>query len=395
CYHYRDQDIILKKLAYLEGLRGIAALIVVFHHLVLLFYPALNYGDGLDTVAKNISVSPLNILYNGDFAVCLFFVLSGYVLSYKYLLKNDPAILIGYAAKRYFRLMPLIASSVILVFIFIKLNLFQTQKLNGDLQLGDWLLSMFNGSPSPIEMLKNIFYGILFFGDNQYNPVVWSMKVEFIGSMLLFALLLLNHKIKIKWILMLVTFILAFYFGFYYYISFLFGYALCYIDTKHFLRINNNILKFALLFIAIMCCSYPAAWQYWNTSIYSFMTFSGLDLYSFYHVLGSGILLLLITQHQASQNFFSLKPVLFLGKISFPMYLFHLIVLIWVTPKVFSWLILSTGFYTCALISILISLPLIVLISYLANQIIDKPAIYFANKIEAWVLKILAQKNNT
>jgi len=375
----------LKKLAYLDGLRGIAALIVVFHHFVLLLYPQLNYGDETDYMATKIATLPLNILYNGDFAVCLFFVLSGYVLSYKYLLKNDPVILIGYAAKRYFRLMPLIASSVIVIYILSRFDLLPIQKLNDKLHLGDWLLSMFKGDPFFLAMLKNIFYGILFFGDNSYNPVVWSMKIEFIGSMFLFVLLLLNHKIKLKWILMLITFVFAFYFGWYYYIAFLFGYVICYLDVNNFLRINNGLIKFILLLVAIIACSFPAAWQYWNSSIYAFMIIDGIDLYAFYHVLGSGILLMLITQYKPAQNFFSLKPVLFLGKISFPMYLFHLIVIIVVSPIAFNSYLLN--YKLCALILIIISLPLILLVSYLANTIIDEPAVKMANRIEKWVLE--------
>lgn len=379
----------MKKLAYLEGLRGIAALIVVFHHLVLLFYPALNYGNGTNSTLNTIAVTPLNIFYNGDFAVCLFFVLSGYVLSYKYILTNDPHIVAGYAIKRYFRLMPLIASSVLVIFILSRLNLFHTQQLNDRLQLGDWLTSMFNGDPSFITMLKNIFYGIFLLGDNSYNPVVWSMGIEFIGSMLLFAFLLLNHKIKPKWILFVLTLLLAVYLKRYYYIAFLLGYGLCFVDQKKLLRITPIILKLILLLIGIMCASYPADWQHWNTSIYAFMTFEGIDLYSFYHVLGSGILLLLITQNNALKNFFSLKPVLFLGRISFSMYLYHLIVLILIIPHIFSWCILTLNYKITVLICILVSFPVILLVSYVTEMIIDKPALKFANKLEAKILELL------
>ena len=378
----------MKKLAYLEGLRGVAALIVVFHHLVLLFYPALNYGNGTNATLNIIAVSPLNIFYNGDFAVCLFFVLSGYVLSYKYILTNDPQIVLGYAIKRYFRLMPLIASSVLVIFLFSRLDLLHTQQLNDQLHLGDWLTGMFNGDAAFIAMLKNIFYGIFIFGDNSYNPVVWSMGIEFIGSMLLFAFLLLNYKIKPKWILFVITLLLALYLKRYYYISFLLGYGLCFIDQKEIFRIRSVVLKIVLLLAGIMCASYPAAWQHWNTSLYAFMTFEGIDLYSFYHVVGSGILLLLITQSNASKNFFSLKPVLFLGKISFSMYLFHLIILILIIPHVFSWGILTLNYNMTVLICIMISFSLILVVSYLTEMIIDKPALKFANKIEQRFMKI-------
>jgi peptidoglycan/LPS O-acetylase OafA/YrhL len=383
----------LKKLAYLEGLRGVAALIVVFHHLVLLFYPVLNYGEENNSISKYISISPLNIFYNGDFAVCLFFVLSGYVLSYKYIFSNHPKILVGYAVKRYFRLMPLIAVSVIFAFILVKLNLINTSVLNSITGSGDWLTDLFKCDTSFITLIKNIFYGVLFLGDNQYNPVVWSMKVEFVGSMLLFTFLLLNHKIKAKWILFIIAFALAFYFKQYYYIAFLLGYGLCYLNKNKLLEVRSTILKLILLVIAVMLSSFPAAWQYWHSSIYSFMHFNAIDLYSFYHVVGSALLLFLIIGHQPSINFFSIKPVLFLGKISFPMYLFHLILLVLITNPLFLVFLPYLGYHFSFLLSVVLTLPIIFIVSHLANRFVDQPALRFANKIENRALGALFKKD--
>lgn len=376
----------MKKLAYLEGLRGVAALVVVFHHLVLMFYPALNFGEETNSISKFFATTPLNIFYNGDFAVCLFFVLSGYVLSYKYILSNNPQVLVGYAIKRYFRLLPLIAASIIFSVIFIRLNLIQTTELNTITKSGNWLLELFKCDTSFAAIVKNLFYGVLFLGENQYNPVVWSMNLEFIGSLLLFVFLLVGHKLKPKWILFSITFIIAFYLGYYYYIAFLLGYALCYLNQNKKLHINSVPAKIILLAFSIMCCSFPAAWQYWDSSIYSVMNVKVIDLYTFYHVLGSGILLLLVIQHQSSINFLSSKPVMFLGKISFPMYLFHLVLLVLITNPLFRILFPSLGYHFAFIVSVCITLPIIVGVSYLANQFIDKPALQFANKIEYWFL---------
>ena len=79
----------MKKIRYLDGLRGLAAFEVVFHHFILAFYPALFAGPGVPThLAPGqevfVSGSVLNLLYDGNFAVCIFFVLSGYVLSHKF-----------------------------------------------------------------------------------------------------------------------------------------------------------------------------------------------------------------------------------------------------------------------------------------------------------------------
>lgn len=78
------------KIKYIEGIRGLAAIIVVLHHYTLAFYPALNFGDSNQTNFGNGSLellfanTPLNLIYNGGFAVSVFFILSGFVLSNAY-----------------------------------------------------------------------------------------------------------------------------------------------------------------------------------------------------------------------------------------------------------------------------------------------------------------------
>jgi peptidoglycan/LPS O-acetylase OafA/YrhL len=73
----------------LDGLRGVAALIVVFHH-ILLTVPSLALAyefteprqahDGLDL----LTYTPLHLIWDGPAAVVIFFILSGYVLSVPY-----------------------------------------------------------------------------------------------------------------------------------------------------------------------------------------------------------------------------------------------------------------------------------------------------------------------
>ncbi len=71
----------------LDGLRGVAALIVVIHHTLLAASPALantylpNNGFHGPTWAWLLSETPLHILWAGPEMVLIFFVLSGYVLA--------------------------------------------------------------------------------------------------------------------------------------------------------------------------------------------------------------------------------------------------------------------------------------------------------------------------
>src|SRR5687767_11167726 len=107
------------KLEFLDGVRGVAAIIVVLHHFGIAFFPAINFLDpekihlGNGQLELTIAKTPLNIFFNGGFAVSVFFVLSGFVLSYKFHLSGSRQLLTTYAAKRYFRLLLPVAASII------------------------------------------------------------------------------------------------------------------------------------------------------------------------------------------------------------------------------------------------------------------------------------------
>lgn len=68
--------------AYLDGLRGVAALFVVFHHYACQFVPALLEGWGTEHDNYWLLQFPIiRVTHNGTLMVEIFFVLSGFVLS--------------------------------------------------------------------------------------------------------------------------------------------------------------------------------------------------------------------------------------------------------------------------------------------------------------------------
>src|SRR5260370_27649359 len=70
------------RIAYLESIRGLAALQVLLLHFLAAFAPALVFSlPAGAAVAGYIHLSPLYFLYDGYSAVYIFFGLSGYVLT--------------------------------------------------------------------------------------------------------------------------------------------------------------------------------------------------------------------------------------------------------------------------------------------------------------------------
>ena len=104
------------KLIELEALRGVAAMMVLFHHFLLVIVPRLhgrNFAD--DPIA--LVRTPLYALVNGTAAVAIFFVLSGFVLTFRALEERDGRQLLVGVLKRWPRLVPLVAAVYALRFL--------------------------------------------------------------------------------------------------------------------------------------------------------------------------------------------------------------------------------------------------------------------------------------
>jgi peptidoglycan/LPS O-acetylase OafA/YrhL len=384
------------KLQFVEGLRGFAALIVIFQHLVLMFYPALYTGTAANAhfsnpfLEHNISLSPLNILYNGNFAVCLFFVLSGFVLSFKYFKTNQPHIVLEYAIKRYFRLFIPVAFSILFVIAALAITAPNILGLEIYTNGGDWLKGLFTEKPNMPDVLYNMFIDVFVNGNNKYNPVLWTMGVEFLGSMMLFAALMLMHFVNRKDIVLLVIIVFLVFSKYYFYAAFFAGalISLYYIKEVE-VKKTNYLLNTLLLIAGIYFASYPTAWQYLQESIYSPLLILKIDLMNFSLVLGSVLIFLMVTKSKIAQGIFSMTIFRFLGQISFSSYLIHLVILVIVSSKLFPIFIITNSYFVSFIFCASISMVIIFAFSWLVYKFIDQKSILVSNKITKIILGIL------
>src|SRR5919106_2956939 len=185
-----------EKLLHLEAIRGLAALIVVFSHFIYAFYPDLkgaSFSDADTTsFAGLIAMTPLNIWHEGQFAVHIFFVLSGLVLSLSFFKSGDRQKAVSGAVRRYFRLSVPIFVTVLLAYVIHRNHLFFNDQV-AVLISNSWLAPFYQFDPSALLLFKEGLYGAILNFDPAYtyDSVLWTMEVEFLGSLFVFGFLYL------------------------------------------------------------------------------------------------------------------------------------------------------------------------------------------------------------
>jgi peptidoglycan/LPS O-acetylase OafA/YrhL len=163
----------------LDGLRGVAASVVVMHHLLL---TQVWFADRVDLgvlgAKKNFTISihtlfeytPLHVFYGGTEAVVIFFVLSGYVLINSVNKSN----LSSYVRNRLVRLYVPIIAAALLASALVKA--ISHKKLNG----ASWWLNAHANNYGLGSMLKNMW---VVDGTDWLDSSLWSMRYEIIFSL--------------------------------------------------------------------------------------------------------------------------------------------------------------------------------------------------------------------
>lgn len=380
------------KVAAAEGIRGIACFMVVLSHLSLSFFPYLHNFDQYRLIPywfeTAIHQSPFAFFFSGTAAVYIFFVLSGYVLTYAVMKgSNQTQKIKTMVIKRYPRLMiPALGSCLLLWLAVTYLN------PNGS-YLSEWIDifgSEYHGS------LPDAFYDgmvrTFWNGYSAYNWVLWTMKIELVGSLLVFALLYAKLKnLSFYWTIPT---------------GLIFSYIairLTPFDANHLLNLTfmdvfeNNLemlcflfgmliffkfrllsatLSVPLLLIGLYCAgvhnnspSYAWIYQWLGDRSYNILNFlSGLMIVS------------AILMNQSLAKIFSTKIPVYLGKISFAAYLNHLLIIYVVGIPVFNALYeLQFNYLSAAFITITVIIICTILFSELYYRLVDKQAMQFSN----------------
>ena len=402
---------------HLDALRGLAALLVVITHYLAATYPYAVFATPSEYPMQHawerwMHFPPLSLLSAAHFAVCLFFVLSGYVLSLNLIGRRaNGRRVLGAMIKRPFRL-----GGLTLFSLFAGALLWNTgwlynldaARLSGS---EHWLGTFWNG-----EFDLSVFVRALLSGHAgaEYNPPLWTLRIELIGSFLVFlSLLLINHFSY--WLRSVCLLLLLFALLDQYYAGFAIGMLLAdahqqlekrasmQARARHtntgqeratqtrFSKLHLRAGLWLLGVTALLGASYP---YYASDTLWLELQARGWPnlsaLGSQVSMLAATLVFLFVLLSPAMQVLLNHKALTWLGDISFALYVLHFLLL----GSFSSWALLQmtpiAGYDNAVLLSTAISMLLLFPLASLATQWIDRPSIALGKLAERQVFRWFA-----
>ena len=321
----------------LDGARGLAALSVALAHCNTHYTGTVNWAYRLWDFPRLDSTQILlrlwHTVFNGDAAVMLFFVLSGFVLGRS--LENQPdspaRAVLPYIVRRAFRLYPAALAAGAVAFLIYPMTIGQ-------------------------------LIGTMFMTDLSVNGVLWTLQVELLGSAVVFAIWAADSR-------RLITGLLA-------------VYAVLWVFVPRWLMvIPAEFIMFPATFILGYCIPHmPARWwaSKWTLPL-GVAAFLLSDL-----VIGrtwrahtgqifGALLVVGYLQHRPARALES-RACQFLGDVSYPFYLLHAMIAYVVMHHIDSAMPGASLVVKVPLLA-LVSVPASLAVAYAVTMLIEKPGI--------------------
>jgi peptidoglycan/LPS O-acetylase OafA/YrhL len=444
--------------AYLDGLRGLAALLVyISHHVVRCYGGDEGIRSGYDwaqikkgTFASQITESSddrqsegrsqhitalpfIRVFFNGGgAAVAIFFVLSGYVLSRNLLIKlraGDKRMLyraLGKAViKRPFRLYAPPVAVSLGVALLMQLPTSTRPWLAWPESQPSLSAELWHWAEELVAALNPFIYHDVMTRWFPYDPPIWTMPVEMLGSLLVFALVgVLSLRPARYWKPMSAVAAVT---------LLLYGWAMpCFVagqllaldhldatneqartKNRNLFGSSRGVLHHALAILGwyLLGVSHDGLGTNNSSSIEDVDTWSarisnivlGTDSYRFWNTLGAIMLIYALLRISWLQRLLMRPSLQFLGRVSFALYLTHMPFLWMVGDRLYRMLgavrdsdmhmgwdsrlsipdIGPPGFSTRFVVAQVVIAPLTLALAYLATRWIDEPSVRLAQWIAA------------
>jgi peptidoglycan/LPS O-acetylase OafA/YrhL len=328
------------RIAYLESIRGLAALQVLLLHFLAAFAPDLVFAlPAGAAIAGYIHLSPLYFLYDGYSAVYIFFVLSGYVLTRSF--ERQLAQPLSIVVSRVIRLgLPAIAA--VLVAVAVMVIFARPNAQVGVLTGSDWFTREWNPDLSLISVLRDSFANALFLGysglsgvafltpwqqpvEQSFVSPLWTLSIEFYGSMVVLGLCLAARRSRVLWwsiVLLCAIFTIRSA-----YVCFIVGHVAAAFHRAEKPAPDSALLPVFSIIFGIFLCVLAEAWQPdWLRSLCAYPTyflFPGQFAPMQQKTYGAILVLTGIVNLQSARAFLSSPWIVSWSRLSFPIYLIH------------------------------------------------------------------------
>lgn len=313
----------------LDSLRGLAAITVLINH-YLNVYPIITQANNSNWVVDMFKFSPLHLIWAGHEAVILFFILSGFVL-YIPFSNNSSISYFSYLIKRFCRIyLPYLVSIILAMTCGFLLSRGEIGSLS--LWFNEvWVVPFAWGEVIP---------HLLFLGNyktDAFNPVIWSLVHEMRISILFPLIVLL--VIRSRWTTSLIVATLLYLIG-------VISYAVVFKSIGYKLNILQTISYISMFIAGALLAKYRFIISAFVSTIGKriklLLLLLGISSYTYkwwgyypigkMHIaddaiisIGASIFIIAAICLKSASKFLLLKPVHFLGKISYSIYLYHAI----------------------------------------------------------------------
>jgi peptidoglycan/LPS O-acetylase OafA/YrhL len=328
------------RIAYLESIRGLAALQVLLLHFLAAFAPDLVFSlPAGAAVAGYIHLSPLYFLYDGYSAVYIFFALSGYVLTRsfeRHLAQPSSQIL-----ARVIRLgLPAIAATLVAAAAMLMFGKPNVQA--GDLSGSAWFASQWNTDVSIFSIVRDGTINALFLGyrglpgvaflapwqqpvEQSFIAPLWTLSIEFYGSMIVLGLCWCARRSRaLWWSVVVLGAIFAIRSA---YICFFVGHLLATFHRAERPAPVRQLLPNFFIIFGVFLCVLAEVWQpQWLRSLCAdptYFLFPGQFAPMQQKTFGAILVLVGIIDLEVARAFLSRPWLVARSKLSFPVYLIH------------------------------------------------------------------------
>ncbi len=344
------------RIIHIDGVRGVASMLVLFSHLIAAFYPILHPLPQVmpmtieklahqSLLSRLIISTPITLFYNGFFAVMVFLIISGYVISNSCAINKDEKHISSSVFRRYFRLTIPIMVACLFSYFLLKLDLFSSAQA-AYLSKSPWFSRWHIACDADLfKMLKFVFYDE-YFGNpsaclNCYNGPLWIMNFLLIGSFGVYAFYAIfgnaNRSFRIfLYIVLIIIFHKSLC------LAIVLGMILFEMDVNNIAQNNNKFILIVIFLAGI----YLSSFTRYDLHLYSSLNIdfiknlfdNPIKVIFFYNILGAFLLFFAILRSSFLKKLFSGRVFLYLAKLSFSIYLLHYALICSFSSYVYIWL---------------------------------------------------------